>query len=98
MPEYNVRSAVFLKQRTNWDSVRSAVTSFTRSTILKSADALVVRSRLLVRSLVGMFLPLFCVVDLETSNGLMPAARELMMLTRLLILPGVEHAMRNIVV
>ena len=27
-----------------------------------------------------MFLPLFCVVDLETSNGLMPAAEELMML------------------
>ena len=43
-------------------------------------------------SLVGLFLPLFCVVDLETSNGLMPAARELMMLSRLLIMPGVEHA------
>ena len=33
-----------------------------------------------MRSLVGMFLPLFCVVDLETSNSLMPAARELMIL------------------
>ena len=49
-----------------------------------------------MRSLVGMFLPLFCVVDLETSNGLMPAAGELMMLNRLLINPGVQHAIRNI--
>ena len=31
----------FLKHRTNWDSVRSAVRSFTWSTILKSADPLV---------------------------------------------------------
>ena len=51
-----------------------------------------------MRSLVGMFLPLFCVVDLETSNGFMPAATELMMLNRLLIMPGAEHAMLNIVV
>ena len=43
-----------------------------------------------------MFLPPFCVVDLETSNGLMLAARELMMLNRLFIVPGVEHAMWNI--
>ena len=35
-------------------------------------------------------------VDLETSNGLMSAAGKLMMLSRLLIVPGVEHAMRNI--
>ena len=48
-----------------------------------------------MRSLVGMFLPLFCIVDLETSNSLMPAAVQLM-LNRLLILPGVEHAMQNI--
>ena len=45
-----------------------------------------------MRSLVGLFLPLFCIVDLETSNGLMPAAEELMMLTRLRIVPGVEPA------
>ena len=49
-----------------------------------------------MRSLVGMFLPLFCVLDLERSNGLMPAARELTMLNRLLIVSGVEHAMLNI--
>ena len=50
---------------------------------------------LLVRSLVGMVLPLFCVVDLETSNGLLAAARVLVMLNRLLIVP-VEHTMLNI--
>ena len=43
-----------------------------------------------------MFLPLFYVVDLETSNDLIPAARELMMVNRLLILSGVENAMLNI--
>ena len=41
VPEYNVRSTVFLKHRTNWDSVRSAVRSFTSSTILRSAEPLV---------------------------------------------------------
>ena len=49
-----------------------------------------------MRSLVDVYPPLFRGVDLETSNGLMPAAEELMMLNRLLIVPGVEHAMRNI--
>ena len=34
-----------------------------------------------------MLLPLF-LVDLETSNGLMAAAKELMTLNRLLIVPG----------
>ena len=43
-----------------------------------------------------MFLPLFCVVDLETNNSFMPAAAELIMLNRLLIMPGVEHEMLNI--
>ena len=54
--------------------------------ILKLAELR--RTELLVRSLVGMFLPLFCVGDLETSIGLMPAAGELMMLSRLFIVPG----------
>ena len=51
-----------------------------------------------MRSLVGMFLPLFCIVDLEINSGLMLSAGELMMLmlNRLLIEPGVEHAMLNI--
>ena len=38
--EYNVRTTVFLKHRTNWDSVCSAVRSFTLGTILKSVDPL----------------------------------------------------------
>ena len=50
-----------------------------------------------MRSLVGMFLPLFYVICIETINGLMPAAGEVMMINRLLIVPGVlYHAMRNI--
>ena len=40
VPEYNIRSTVFLKHRANWDNVRCAVRSFTCSTILKSADPL----------------------------------------------------------
>ena len=32
VPEYNVRSAVFLKHRTIWDNVRCAVRSFTWNT------------------------------------------------------------------
>ena len=80
--EYNIRCALFLKHRTNWDNVCCAVRSFTCSTILKSADPLHAFDRAIGK--VGLFLPLFCVVDLETSNGLMPAAGELMMLSRLL--------------
>ena len=49
-----------------------------------------------MRSLVGMFISLFYVVDLETRNGLLPAVEELTMLHRLLIVPGIEHAMPNI--
>ena len=41
VPESNVRSTVFLKHCTNWDSVLSAVRSVTWSTILKSLDPLV---------------------------------------------------------
>ena len=52
-------------------------------------------TELLVRSLVNLFLPLFCILDLD-SNGLIPAAREIMMLSRLLTMPGVEHAVQII--
>ena len=45
IPEYNVRSTYFLMHRTNWNSVRGAVSSFTWSTILKSADPLVAFDR-----------------------------------------------------
>ena len=54
------------------------------------------KTELLERSLVGMFLLQFYVVYLETSNVLMPAARELMMQRRLLILIGVQHAVQII--
>ena len=53
-------------------------------------------TELSVRSLVRLFLPLSSIVDLETSNGLMPAAGELMMLCRLLIVPGAEQAVQTI--
>ena len=45
VPEYNVRSPVFLKQHTNWDSICSADRSFTWSTSLKSANPLVALNR-----------------------------------------------------
>ena len=90
IPEYNIRSTVFLKHRANWDNVRCAVRSFTWSTILKSADPLMAFDRA-IGEVIGKLL-VFCVVDLETSNDLMPAAGELMTLSRLLIMPGVEHA------
>ena len=95
VPEYNVRSTVFLKHCTNSDSIRGAVRSFTWSTILKSADLLVELDPVIGKG-VGMFLQLFCVIDLETSTGLMSASREPVILNRLLIVPGVEHAMLNI--
>ena len=45
VPEYNVRSTVFLNHRTNWENVRCGVRSLTWSTILKSADPLVALDR-----------------------------------------------------
>ena len=93
--EFNVRSTVFLKHRTNWDSVRSAVRSFTWSTILKSADPLVAFDRA-ISMVIGRYVCTTLLRKLETSNGFMPAAGELMMLHRLLIVPGVEHVMLNI--
>ena len=53
-------------------------------------------TELFVRSLVGLFPSLFCIVDLETSNGLIPAVGELLMLSRLLIMTGTEHAVQII--
>ena len=63
---------------------------------MKSDDPLVAFDRAIGEVIGIMFLPVFCVIDLETCNGLMPAAGELMMLNRLLIVPGAEHAMLNI--
>ena len=93
--EYNIRNTVFLKHRTNWDNVLCAVRSFTWST--KSADPLEAFDRAIGEVIgIGLLLPLFCVEYLETSNGSMQAAGELMMLSRLHIMPGVEHAVQII--
>ena len=56
MPEYNVRSTVFLMHRTNWDRVRRTVRSFTWSTILKSADPLVAFDRG-IGEIIGRYVP-----------------------------------------
>ena len=56
VPEYNARSTVFLKHRTNWDCVRSAVRSFSWSTILKSADPLVAFDRA-TGEVIGRYVP-----------------------------------------
>ena len=55
-PEYNVRSTVFLKHRTNSDSVRRAVRSITWSTILKSVDQLVALDRD-IGQVIGRYVP-----------------------------------------
>lgn len=47
-------------------------------------------------SLVGMFPPLFGVVDLGTINGMMATSVELIMLNRVRKEPGVEQAMQII--
>ena len=56
VPEYNVRTTVFLKHRTSWDSVRSAVRSSRWSTILKSADPLVAFDRA-IGEVIGRYVP-----------------------------------------
>ena len=94
VPEYNIRSSVFLKHRTNWDDVRCAVGSFAWSSILKSADPLDAFDRA-IGEVIGRLVPTTVLHSRsETGNGLMPAAGELMMLGRLLIMPGVQHAVQ----
>ena len=56
VPEYCVRSTVFLKHRTNWDSVCSAIRSLTWSTILRSTDPLVAFDRA-IREVIGRYVP-----------------------------------------
>ena len=58
----------------------------------KSADPLAAFDRAIGEVMgIRLFLSLFCVVDLEASNGLMPAAGELVIQSRLNIMPGVER-------
>ena len=55
-PNQDVRRTVFLKHRSNWNSVRSAVRSITWSTILKSADSLVTFDRA-ISEVIGRYVP-----------------------------------------
>ena len=71
--------------------------SFTWSTFFWSADPLNAFDRAIGEAIcIGLFLPMFYVLHLETSYGLMPAETELMMLSRQLIVTGVEHAVQII--
>ena len=91
-PECNVRSNVFLKHRANRDNVCCAVGRFTWSIILKSADPIDAFDRAIGEVIGRLVLAtVFGLVDLETCNGLMPAAGELIMQCRLLIVPHVQH-------
>ena len=64
---------------------------------MKSADPLDAFDRA-IDEVIGRHVPmhLFYVVDLATSNSLKPAAGDIMMLSRALFVPGVEHAMQII--
>ena len=54
--EYNARITVFLRHRTNWDTVSCTVRSFTWSTILRSADPLNGFDRA-IGEVIGRFVP-----------------------------------------
>ena len=56
VPEYNVRSTVFLKHRTDWESVLSAVRSFTCSIISKLPDPLIAFDRA-ITEIIGSYVP-----------------------------------------
>ena len=63
---------------------------------MKSADPVDLFDRA-IGQVIGRYVPITVLPSGSgDSNGLMPAAGELMMLNRLLIMPGVEHAMWNI--
>ena len=85
----NLYRSKILKVLSFWSR---AVRSFILNTILKSADPIEAFDRA-IGEVVGRLVPTtVCIVDLKTSNGLMPGAGELMMLRRLHVMPGVEHA------
>ena len=63
---------------------------------MKSVDSLVAFDRD-IGEVIGRYVPTTVLRSRSGDiNGLMPAAGKLMMLNRLLIVPGVEHAMWNI--
>ena len=90
IPEHNIRRVVHLKHRINWDNVQNAVRSLSCRTILRSADPIGALNRVqLVKLCLGLFLPPWCVADLETSTGLAATVIEHMMLRRLLTRHGI---------
>ena len=96
VPEYIARSTVFLKHRTNRENLCCAVRSFTCSIILKSADP----SDAFHRA-IGEVIDRLAPTTVSRSRSrdkqwLDPAAEELMMLSRLLFVSGVEHAVQII--
>ena len=87
--EFNIRSTVLLKHSTNWDNVCCAVRSFTWSTILMSADPLDSLSRA-IGEVIGRLVSTTVLCNRSGDMQWFDAScRELMMLSRLLIMPGV---------
>ena len=94
--EHSIRSTVFLEHRTIWDNVCCAVRSFNWSTILKSADPLHAFNRT-NGEVIGRVVPTTVLCSKQwLCHWQLAAVRELMMLSRLLIMPGVEHAVQII--
>ena len=87
-----ITSTVFLKHRSNWDNVRCAVRSFTWGTILKSADPLDAFDRAIGED-IGRLVPTTVLCSRSGDKEWFDSScRELMMLSRLLIMPGVVYA------
>ena len=94
--EYNIRSTVFLKHRTNWDNVRCAVSSFSWNTILKSADPLDAFDRA-IGEVIGRLVPTTVLrcrsVDKQWFDA---SCRRAYDAKRLLTIPSVEHVVQII--
>ena len=97
VPEYNIRSTVVLKHRANWNNVRCAVRSFTWSTILKSADPLDVFDRA-IGEVIGRLIPTAVLRRRSGDKQSFDASclRAYDVISRMLVIPGVEHAVQII--
>ena len=84
------------KHRTNWDMSTMQSGALHGATFWNHIIHGRYLTGLSARSLVEMFPPTFCLVYLETSNSLMSAGGELMMLSRLLIILGIKHSIQFI--
>ena len=98
VPKYNVRSTVILKHRSNWDNVRCAVSGFTWSTILKSADPLDTFDRAIGEVISRLVATIVCRSRSGDKQRFDASCRRLMMLSKLRIVPGVESAVQIIAV